>query len=136
MRFALEVFLIIAVMASISIGVIALNQRDHCRAEVERQEIVLDQWETYYQFQGEIHKVWDERVRVDRKVIVKLNDDIRGYKALNEALEGRIRKMAGGYHIREMNLLAEIERLKEELQIRMTPPNKIPNWDALEPTCQ
>ena len=86
----------------------ALRSLDHCKAEVERQEIVLDQWETFYQFRDEIDKMWDERV-------AKLNDNIRGYKALNGALEGRIRKMAGVFHIREQNLLDDIKYLGDEL---------------------
>ena len=109
----------------------ALRSLDRCKAEVERQEIVLDQWETFYQFRDEIAKMWDERV-------AKLNDDIRGYKALNEAMEGRIQKIAGVFHIREQNLLDDIKYLGDELLKckQGTPPNQEPIEPAPTPDCR
>ena len=52
-------------------------------------------------------------------------DDIRGYKARAEALEGRIRKMAGAYHVREMKLLDEIEWLNKYIRYSTLPPIKV-----------
>ena len=70
-------------------------------------------------------------------VIDCLTEDIRGYKALNEAQEGRIRKMAGAYHIRELELLKEIDRLKKKLLDCDTPPNQEPIEPApLIPGCR
>ena len=110
----------------------ALRSLDRCKAEVERQEIVLDQWETFYQFRDEIAKMRDERV-------AKLDDDIRGYKALNEAMEGRIRKMAGAYHVRKMNLRERIRELEDRLRSEMLPPEIVdhpPYQEPIEPTCR
>jgi hypothetical protein len=57
---------------------------------------------------------WSDKDLEQKLKIVKLNDDIRGYKAFNEALEGRIQKMAGAYHLRELNLLERIRILEEQ----------------------
>ena len=73
-------------------------------ATIEADEVVFDQWETFYQSQGEIIGIWNAKRD-------KLEDDIRAYKAMAEALEGRLQKMASVYRSRELELLEKLEEL-------------------------
>jgi hypothetical protein len=117
----------------------AVRENRSLRAEVRQQATTIDFLDTVRRHQLDDIELWDERVRVDCKVIVKLNDDIRGYKSLNEALEGRIQKREGLFYKREENLRDEIVRLREQLRSGIMPPLEVDgneDWDALEPTCQ
>ena len=101
----------------------ALNQRYHYYEEyevakhtIEQHELVIDSWETICKTQDAEISHWIRENQGLAEDIDKQNEAVRGYKARAEALEGRIRKMAGAYHVREMNLLAEIGRLEKKLQ--------------------
>ena len=94
-----------------------IDTNKQLRKEVTNNELVIDSLEVLCNLQIEQIELYDGFVLADSKVIIKLNDDIKGYKALNEILEGRIRKMAGAYHVREQELLEEIDQLMSELHL-------------------
>lgn len=112
----------------IVVGSVALNQRrdairryEAAQAAIGRQEMVIDCLETMCRVQAKdienlVADAYESNIDYE-----ELWEDIDSYKARAEALEGRIQKMAGAYHVREMNLLAEIERLKEQMRSGVHP---------------
>jgi hypothetical protein len=88
-----------------AITVTALYQRDNVIRRDKFSQLQIDLIDTL-----------DKENRDLLVKIVDLKKDIRGYKALNEAQEGRIQKMAGVFRIRELQLLEQIDRLKKALQ--------------------
>ena len=139
--YALAMTIVVLVMFTLFPTTLCL--RDIALRENQSLKAEIVQWEETYDTACEIQladiKLWDERVLADCKVIIKLNEDIQGYKALNEALEGRVQKMAGLFYKREENLRDEIVRLRAQLRSGIIPPLEVDgneDWDALEPTCQ
>ena len=128
---------------------IALRSLDHCKSEVQRLEDVRQFLATTCRLRARDIEEWEAKNLALAEQVVELKtaweeSDALLYKELNAVLEGRINKITSAFHVREMQLLAEIEHLKGELHLckfGLPPspnkiPNKIPNWDALEPTCQ
>jgi hypothetical protein len=113
MRILKNLLAIIMVLLLMVACVIALCQRDYAIQRYEKAESTVYCLETFTRLQADTIEMW---VKVHREIAiacVDLQEDIRVYKALNEAMEGRIQKMAGAYHIRELNLLERIRELEE-----------------------
>jgi hypothetical protein len=104
----------------ITLSSITLCQWENAmRNTIEQHENTIDTLTTLVGLQEGDYNILDENQR-------KLLEQLVGLKALNEAQEGRIQKMAGVFRIHEMNLLKEIERLKEHVHI----------LDAVQPIIQ
>jgi hypothetical protein len=112
MRILKNLLAIIAVLLLMVACVIALCQRDYAIQRYEKAEITIDCLETFTRLQADTIEMWVEDHRELSIDCVDLQEDIRGYKALNEVMEGRIQRMAGAYHIRELNLLERIRELE------------------------
>ena len=149
MRILKDLWAIIVILILMAICATALCQRntavrslDRCKAEVERQEIVIDALETMCRFQAEdinrqniaseAYQALIDKLLEKNSLQAKEYEDlearaarfgevakgqVEALMARAEALEGCIRKRAGAYQNREQGLLDEIERLEQELHL-------------------
>ncbi len=133
MRILKDSWAIIVLLVLIVVCTTTLCQRNNAIYQYVKAEITIEQrdtviyaLETRCRLQVRDIKMWEAKNLALAETIVKwrdaansweavYNEEKRWSKVLNEAMEGRIRKMAGAYHIREMELLKEIEELKKKL---------------------
>jgi hypothetical protein len=136
---------IIVSLLFVAIAITALCQRDnalrryaHAEHTIQQNVLVIDSLETMCQFQAADIEYWQKEAKSVAVDIDLQNEVVRMLKARAEALEGRIQKMAGAFHIREQNLYAEIDRLRKELrgcvpEHPQDPPYTPPNQEPIEP---
>ncbi len=105
---------------------ITIQKYQATQVTIEQRDIVIDSLETMCQYQAVEIEHWIRENQGLAEDIDGLNINIEAYQAYNDSLEGRIRKMAGVYQIREQVLLDEIERLEQDCHQEPIEPAPIP----------